>query len=418
MSFLSTSNEGRNALRCVVLCALSFLALGAQGIRAQESQSRSNILQEVDIFSDGDGILLPVQVNGKEYLFALDTGSTFVVFDETIRAELPLTPRSVPITGLNEPMTVSLHDPPRDFSIGNRRVNSTLGVVCLQLSAIREGSGYDICGLVGMGALVDRVLRLDFDRGKLLFLTSATGASGERIVLGCGSGTPRVVARSVLGTQSWTIDTGYVYLHSASVSTVDFLLLCQDDRDARLSASLGFGPKGMVRARNAWFGTVALGGFRVSEVITSEHLHSFHNVLGLGFWSRFNITFDFPRSVMYLEKNRNFDRPDRVDLSGMRLIRRNGAVLVGAVEEGGPAAIAGLRVGDNVLLIRGENASKMRLFSVRELCSTPSERIAMTITRDDSRSDIELVLPDGPRHVDEVGQQATVKEQRRFDTRH
>jgi membrane-associated protease RseP (regulator of RpoE activity) len=86
--------------------------------------------------------------------------------------------------------------------------------------------------------------------------------------------------------------------------------------------------------------------------------------VGGGVLERFTVTFDYPRRVMILEPNgREADPPDR---SGMWLNAFDRAFRVEAVTPGGPAADAGLAVGDRVLAVDGRPVSELRLPDLRD----------------------------------------------------
>ena len=295
--------------------------------------------------------------------------------------------------GLDGATEISLHDLPRDVRLGQLRVARNLPVACADMRPFRDASGYNIQGVVGTGALLDRTLRIDFDEGKLFFLTSAKGAPGERLDLHYRAGIPEVAANSALGVQMWNIDTGFVGFNSGSVPTVDFLILRRKRPEAALQRSFHVGPSGTVLRRNIFLGEMSLGDVHCGDLVASEHLHSPRNVLGLAFWSRFNVTFDFPRSAIYLQKSHNFERPDRIDLSGARFVRRAGKTVVDVVDDGSASDVAGLRAGDVLLSVRGQDASTMRLFLLRQLCCTPGEKIEMSVMRGDRTFGAEIVLP-------------------------
>ena len=89
-------------------------------------------------------------------------------------------------------------------------------------------------------------------------------------------------------------------------------------------------------------------------------------MLGLVFWSRFVVTFDFPGEKIYLRKGKGYERPDLRDLSGLHLIRRDGAVVIESVDEGSPGASAGIQAGDVLATLGSKRADKTTLFEIRE----------------------------------------------------
>ena len=380
-------------LLMIAICLTTFASYAHTEEAVQPRAGSRAAVEEFDVLGDGDALLLSVHVNSTRYLFSLDTGSTLTVFDHTLKRELNPTNRTVPARGLSSAIDASLHDPPRELRLGNLNIRGDLPVGCVDLKPAREASGHDIYGIVGMAAMSGQTLQIDFDRGKLFILSPIDGAAGERFDLHCRSGIPEVAARSVLGTQMWNIDTGYFLLDSGSLSTVDFGILLARRPESLLGHAVETGLARTGYERTALLGGLSLGSYRFGEVVVREHAYSPRNVLGLAFWSRFNITFDFPHSVMYLQRNHNFERPDRIDLSGARFVRRAGKTVVDVVDDGSASEVAGLRAGDVILSVRGQDASTMRLFLLRQLCCTPGEKIEMSVMRGDRPFGAEIVLP-------------------------
>ena len=52
-----------------------------------------------------------------------------------------------------------------------------------------------------------------------------------------------------------------------------------------------------------------LGPYCLQHVPMYDKQADTPNILGMGFWSRFNVTIDFPHQLLYLEKSKRFDRP-------------------------------------------------------------------------------------------------------------
>jgi membrane-associated protease RseP (regulator of RpoE activity) len=106
-----------------------------------------------------------------------------------------------------------------------------------------------------------------------------------------------------------------------------------------------------------------LGGFRLPGVVATFPDSAFENPRGLdsrdgnlgsGFLGRFNITFDFPGSRMFLAKNRRFADPFEWDMSGVRFDLDEAGVLAATeVQVGSPAATGGIVPGDVLLAVDG-----------------------------------------------------------------
>ena len=81
--------------------------------------------------------------------------------------------------------------------------------------------------------------------------------------------------------------------------------------------------------------------------------------LGLGILRQFNLTFDYPRQHIILERNHLYDQKDVFNRAGLRLVRQGAGWVVDVVYPGGPAAEAKLRRGDVVTHVDGLTADML-----------------------------------------------------------
>src|SRR5262249_45175993 len=67
------------------------------------------------------------------------------------------------------------------------------------------------------------------------------------------------------------------------------------------------------------------------------------NSLGIRYFSRFRVTFDFPGKAVYLRKGAHYTRAEPRATSGLTLNWIGGEAVVESVREQGPADVAGIR---------------------------------------------------------------------------
>lgn len=89
--------------------------------------------------------------------------------------------------------------------------------------------------------------------------------------------------------------------------------------------------------------------------------------LGLGFFRRHTVTFDFPRQILYLQPGREFSMPDRENMSGLHLLREDGETTVYSVDENSPAYNQGIRPGDVIAAVNGQDAKSLALNAIRRV---------------------------------------------------
>ena len=89
--------------------------------------------------------------------------------------------------------------------------------------------------------------------------------------------------------------------------------------------------------------------------------------LGLGFFRRHVLTIDFAGSRMLLKRRATFPRDDEDDLSGLHLIRREGAAVVYAVDKESAAAKAGFQTGDELTEIDARPTTTLSMRQIRQI---------------------------------------------------
>lgn len=184
------------------------------------------------------------------------------------------------------------------------------------LKPLSQAAGYPIDGILGIDFLSKHVVRIDLDRGLLLLLKSVPANSGNPIGIACDptSGLPLVIGELGRGeTTFFVIDTGDGRRYSGSLMSVG------PKNQASRHGFQGAGTDDVLNLagtskRQLYRGEVIkLGEFSLHSPLFSGAED--HNSLGLGFWSRFVVTFDFPNRRVYLRKGAGYCRPERADVS-------------------------------------------------------------------------------------------------------
>ncbi|HEV3168680.1 MAG TPA: hypothetical protein VGZ22_32045 [Isosphaeraceae bacterium] len=323
------------------------------------------ILERFAVASGGDALLLPVHFGGKDHLFFVDSGCARTAIDLSL---LPGKPRgSSKALTLNGRVEVEVYDPPA-ATVG--RLPLHVGEVSgLDLNWAREVWGRPVEGILGMDFLGDYVLRVDFDEGELLLLKSAPMGAGNVVPFAWEPGKlPIVVAElSNMEKTPFVIDTGLTGSGSGALGALTLKAQVRTGDSRELGSDLAETAGGRYMARVYRGSHLALGGFAVEDPIFKET--RMVNVLGLGFWSRFTVTFDFPERRAYLRKGKGYDRADAWNATGLRLRSKRGMVTIDAVDEGSPGARAGVLPSDVLLELDGLRADKTGMFELKSaLC--------------------------------------------------
>ncbi len=165
---------------------------------------------------------------------------------------------------------------------------------------------------------------------------------------------------------------------SGAIGTQLFDDLRKSEESQVCGATLLSSVSGVTRRREAKVASLKLGEFRHESLIMTE---SDHTLLGLGYLSRYVVTFDFPSRVMYLQQGARFAVPDRHDLSGLHLLRVGGKTMVHLVDPRSPAALAGVSSGDIIQEIDGEIARSLDMYTIRRMLSLPGKQRQLIVQR-------------------------------------
>lgn len=330
------------------------------------------VLCEVAVPRHGDQIVIPMHVSGidKRLLMLVDTGAAMTLLETAYETKLG------PAVGRTAIRLTSGESSVHCRRFADARIsNMTLteeGVAgTMDLAQIRDASGYDIDGILGVDFLQRFVVQFDFDAGKLRFLSAVPADSGTKLQMHyTPDGLPAVLAFVGNDTSAWfIIDTGCQGFNRCQDSTFSEAV----GRGAihRVQRQDGIGPAlrsadGQLNARVGFADRLTVGPFEHEMTVIGSG--SF-NVLGLDYLSRYLVTVDFPGAAIYLKRGWRFDRYELADTCGLQIIRKASRYVVTVAAPGSPAEAAGLNVNDVIYSIDRANARDLSLFEVRELLS-------------------------------------------------
>lgn len=348
------------------------------------------ILERFKVATDGDLLLLPIDLKGKRYWFALDTGASIGLYDTSFRPMLGDPVKSERIRGPGEYVTVPVFRS-LEGKVGKLSLPTDSECFCIDFAKVREIGGQEVYGCLGMDFLRKHVFRIDFDRGELTFLAKVGSNAGERIPIVFQGNDPYVMMeiRGLVGKNRFHVDTGCSgfisgHLREKSFETLNKLGVIRLDSPIHHETWVG---KRIERI--GYVNSVSLRGFVHDDLIFTE---SNHDVLGLGYLSRYVITFDFPNSAMYLKKGLRFNRPDARNRSGLVIRRIKGSIQVVSVDKDSPSAKAGILPKDVLLSIDDINSSEISLFSIVRLFCEKNKKYRLLIRRGDKELELRIDL--------------------------
>ncbi len=376
----------------VLASVFAFAAiLGIFAPAAVRGDDDPNVIEVFQVATNGDWLIVPVAIDGREYEFIIDTGATCCVVDTTLRSRLTPTGKVGRVNGTNRFEVLGLSA----ASVGTSCLPVEADVVCVDFSNSRKATGHDVRGILGMNFLQRHVFRIDFDLGTLSILRSGPTPTGDGLRLSYGDrGCPTIEVQIRDGVATtFGIDTGMI--GPGRIDRDEFEAL---DRDGLLSvvggSTIGVTLFGNETRRNGLLHQLRVGDFAHEYLRFNQ---SRKNLLGLDFLSRHVVTFDFPNDRLYLSEGKRFGERARFDASGLVLIRDAGDTIVERTCKGSPSREAGIKNGTRLIEIDGMRVDEMTLFELERLLELDGRRIQLVVKGDDGPQTVELLLADWQR---------------------
>jgi hypothetical protein len=249
---------------------------------------------------------------------------------------------------------------------------------CADVLVFHKTLGDRVHGVVPAEFLRGKIFRIDFDAGRLQFLRSVPDDAGDRFDLTWKAGAPWLeLDVPDIGKEQFLIasDRGF---KTGSLREELFDRLAAAGR-LWVRRSKDDSAYSAVELAAMWlqWGSARLDRFVVGQFRHEGAIFSAapHSRLGLGYLSRYNVTFDLAHLALYLKRGRDYSRPDgHADLAQVWIAPVNGNVDIINLEEGGPAAQAGLDFGDEIVEVDNVLTDEMSIFENYRLFATPGKR--------------------------------------------
>jgi aspartyl protease/PDZ domain-containing protein len=347
-----------------------------------------------------------VKVNGKgPYRFLCDTGGENVITPELARALDLKTEGALQGSGVGEKSEDVALTKVDSVALGGVTLSRQVFAVA-PLSDLSAVEGVEVNGLVGYELFKRFVVKVDYANSLLTFTlptASADHTAGIVVPFRFNEHIPQVDGEIDGIAGKFDIDTGsrssldlegpFIEAHNLSAKY-----------QPKFEATTGYGFGGASRSAVSRASLLKLGSVEVRDPVTDLTLQKKGSLtsqyvagnVGAGVLKRFNITFDYARQQLIFERNANDELRDNFDRAGWWLNMSEGGFEVLDVVPGGPAAEAGLKVGDRILAVDGKPAAQVSLpdLRVRLRSDAPGSKVALRIASGGTTREVTLTLRD------------------------
>jgi hypothetical protein len=326
-------------------------------------------------------------LDGAEHLFVLDSGASLHGFDSDFRPSLgdPVATASRIIQNDGSKIIVEKFNPPA-ATVGRFSLGVEAPIPCTDFSTLREASGCNIKGILGMPFFAAHVIQLDFENNEIRILPGNAEPQdewGESIsVFQTDSNRPIIFARGADSSidEPFLLDSGYIGSIGFRSELYDYF--AQQGAIANLN-DINVALVNKVIKRSAG---------RLSSFEFVDYVHKDLNAtrdgemsrIGLHYFRRYLVTFDLGRDRIFLKPNSLFHRPDPKPQLGMSMLRKRGKTIITSINDDTPAAKAGLQVGDELLSIGGNpiaNQSTGEMLELSRAEVTPNGDLPLLVAR-------------------------------------
>ncbi len=385
--------------RWLIIFVIAFSSDVTEGV-AQVLTGHLTNAYDVEIFTDGSAIVVPISYKGQTYRFLLDTGSADTLLDsKTFEKALdPILDHKS--NSSQKAQTSGLSPNTSDLLVGGTLPIKTNALNRFDLSRHSAVLGETIHGILGCDFLGSYVIDIDADAARLRLVGQKQRCNGRVVELRRDKfGRPIYRAeptRLPLGSKEaeFLLDTGLIgfiglslekdlfesYIHSGHLTVLGQRLVAQADQN-----------------RIERFGT--LHGFGVwtnlDEIQAREKAGDQLNLLGLSYLLQFNFTLDLPNSKLYLRPRKApLNLLQLKDASGFSIWRQKSEISIYRIEPQGPAAKAGLRESDIITSVDGVPAEKLRLHPLRVSFCEEGKIVRLGVRRNSRSLAVDLHLAD------------------------
>ncbi|MCX2681158.1 PDZ domain-containing protein [Galbibacter sp. EGI 63066] len=427
--------------------AFCFISYGQGGFALE----KGNKFEKVRFKFVNNLILIPIEVNGVELSFILDTGvNNPILFNLTGADSVEIkNAKEILLKGLGEGKPIkAIRSTGNRFRLGDvYNNNQDLFLISDSSMNLSPRMGLDVHGIIGYDILKNFIVEINYSRKKIKFhdpdkymYKNCRKCETRRLHL---EGSKAYVFADVkqFSTNKWVgvkllLDTG----------SSDALWLFENKEQEIVEPAhffddfLGFGLSGRIHGKRARVKNFIIAGLEMEgakvaypDSLALQYINSMRDrngSLGSEILRRFNLILDYPNNKITFKKNSSYKDPFKYNMSGIEL-QHNGlrvvkalaggidrgvkdnsadnrikilaseqfhlelhpALEIAEIREGSPAHKVGLKEGDVIVEVNNRNVYRYSLQEVRGMINKKAgEKIYLTVDRSGSELKFSFVL--------------------------
>lgn len=372
---------------------LLYLLLGFNFLGFSQNQE----VTRVPFILNNDHIIIELSINDSPKMnFMFDSGAGGILISQIFSDSIGLESVTERInTGAVGTHTVSILKG-NSIKIGDAQINN-VNMMRDENNLEQLDSGEEIAGIIGFHILSRFVVKIDYDNFELvLFNRSNYVYKGDGVVMPIvlTYNLPLIISTVKINNETefdgfFLVDTGARAELIVSSPTVNkFNMIDAVGNHYTLKTEVGSSGKkakimyGRVRelefAENTFFNVPVILSQAESGVLSFDGIDG---IIGNKILKRYNIIFDYPRSLIYLEPNANMNKKYSVNVSGFSVHFNNGKPFIKNVIEHSPATRAGLKNGDEIIAIAGVVVEKLTSSEIRNYFEKEGIKLELVIKR-------------------------------------
>lgn len=322
-----------------------------------------------------DHILIPVNINGRERYWILDSGAGMSVIDSAFAESIGLTVEGkIKGSGIGNTVDVYFVTIP-EYSLQGLRLNSQT-VAAINLQELLKRTGWDAVGIMGYDFLSRFITKIDYANQIITFYDpeyfnyNGNGVIVDATMQAKFLTLPMKVEDNYIGR--WNLDTG------AGGCSFHYPFAVSHGFDERKGIDkISFGAGGSLKERMIKVGDFELAGFKLNDQLVDYPLEKSVGAfsgqelignMGNGFMKNFVLYLDYKDQQVIVEKGKDFGKKFPHDRSGLQIFVGDDGYEIYFVSPGTPADKAGFKKGDIIKTVNDIDVQYLKdLSALRDL---------------------------------------------------